>query len=156
MKVFALALVVLAAVAASTPAPVVDQAEFGVWDADTNGVPQLLVTKTVPLDLGIVYGWRLHLTGSNAHIRVKQALTLPAAPQSWGRNNELRLSGDKRTATFERQMQPKDGWIAEFIRVADGDPEGKHKLEVFIDGRLAQTFDFETKTDAPFPETKQP
>jgi hypothetical protein len=147
VKCFLLALIVLAAV----PAPVADKAEFGVWDADTNGVPKLLITKVVPLDLGIVYGWRLHLTGSKANVRVKQVLTLPATPQTWGQNNAVRLSGDKRAATFERQMQLKDGWIAEFIRVADGDPEGKHKLEVFIEGQLAQTFEFETKTDAPFP-----
>ena len=151
MKCFILALVCLASVAASLPAPVADKAEFGVWDADTNAVPKLLVTKTVPLDLGIVYGWRLHLTDNKASVRVKQVLTLPATPQTWGKNNALRLSGDKRTATFERQMQPKDGWIAEFIRVADGDPEGRHKLEVYVEGQLAQTFEFETKPDAPFP-----
>ena len=148
---FALGLFVLAGIAATVAPPVADRAEFGVWDAETNGVPKLLVTKVVPLDLGIVYGWRLHLTTTNPTVRVKQVLTLPVAPQSWGKNNEVRLSNDKRVATFERQMEPKDGWIAEFIGVADGDPAGRHTLEVTVDGRPAATFEFETKPDAPFP-----
>lgn len=134
----------------TAPSPV-DQTEFGVWDADTNGVARLLPTATVPLELGVAYGWRMHLTGSNASVRVKQVLTLPAPPQSWGTNREVRVSADRKVATVERTMRPQDGWVFDVIRVADGDPEGKHTLAISLDGRTVKTFEFETKLDAPFP-----
>jgi hypothetical protein len=151
VKLLAWVFLVLAAAAAAPRAPVADRAEFGLWDADTNGVAVLLPTKVVPLELGVAYGWRLHLTGSNATVRVKQVLTLPAKPVTWGKNKDLRISRDEQTATFEEKMQPENGWLTGVIHVADGDPEGKHKLAVFVDGQTATNFEFETKLNAKWP-----
>ena len=51
------------------------------------------------------------------------------------------LSKDGRVATFERDLKPRDGWIADFIRVADGDPEGAHTLAIREWDALMQSVD---------------
>jgi len=153
VRAVALAFTLLAAalIAAEPPSTPRLKGEFGVWDAETNGTPKLLPTRVVPLELGMMYGWRIQLTNKVESVRVKQVLTLPGAPQNWGTSTGIRLSADRRTATIETKQKPVDGWIFDIIRIADGDPEGKHNLEIFVDGKSLTNFQFETKLDAPFP-----
>jgi hypothetical protein len=143
----------LLAVAAEPPAPAPPHAEFGIWDVSTNGVAVLKSTRIVPLELGVMYGWRLQLTNKAAAVRVKQILTLPAPPQTWDTNADVRVSANRKVATVERMQEPVRGWIAEIIRVADGDPEGKHTLQIFVDDQPVTNFQFETRLD---PATERP
>jgi hypothetical protein len=153
VKVFllAVALLVVAGSPAPPATPVADQGVFGLWDADTNGVAVLLPTKVVPLDLGVAYGWRLRLTGTNTSVTLKQVLTLPAKPVTWGKNKDVRIARDDQSAVLEEKVRPQNGWLIGVIQVADGDPEGKHTLEVIVDGRSVTNFEFETKHDAKWP-----
>ena len=118
MKAVALAFTRLAAalIAAEPPSTPRLKGEFGVWDAETNGTPKLLPTRVVPLELGMMYGWRIQLTNKVESVRVKQVLTLPGAPQNWGTSTGIRLSADRRTATIETKQKPVDGWIFDIIR----------------------------------------
>lgn len=120
----------------------VEEAAFGVYAA--NG--EFTETSKVPLVKGQAYGWKLKIKQlePNAKIKWKEEFTLPLAPQQWG-GDKSGVSKDKKTCVTEREEVPVSGWIGHGWDVAEGDPEGKHVMKIFINGVLMKTFKFQVK-----------
>ncbi|MBD2612208.1 hypothetical protein VF14_33910 [Nostoc linckia z18] len=123
----------------------VSNAEFGLKRVDTKGNVTIFQTTTVPLQEGNVYGWRMKLKNYQGEVKWREVLRLPKPPQTWGTDNgeNFSISADGTTSITRRTQPATDGVIENFWTIAPGDPLGKYKIEVYIDDRLINTFEFE-------------
>lgn len=119
---------------------------FGLFSNAVDGPAQFTPATVVPLVEGQGYGWILKLRTSKRQVRWREEFNLPAAPQTWGEREQLgrrSLSEDSRVAITERVVEPADGLIYNSWAVAKGDPAGKYRIRVYVEGQLAATFEFE-------------
>ncbi|MDZ8186177.1 MAG: hypothetical protein RMX96_15150 [Nostoc sp. ChiSLP02] len=124
---------------------IISNAEFGLKRVDAKGNVTILQTKTVPLQEGIAYGWRMKLKDYQGEVKWREVLRLPKPPQTWGTDNgeDFSISADGTTSTTRRTESAPDGTIENFWTIAPGDPLGKYKIEVYVNDRLINTFEFE-------------
>jgi hypothetical protein len=151
-----LACAVLAAVVAGcgaphpgeSPAPdsvEVVAAQFGVFGADSSGQRLLYETSTFPAIVAAPYGWYILFKTDKPTVVWREELELPEAPPTWGPGEALGIfsvSPDRRTAVTERVVPTRLGFIANEWRYGPGDPIGRHKMRVYIDGHLIREFRF--------------
>lgn len=129
----------------------VAEAEFRVSVSDGEGNEHSIRADVVPYLPGqACFGWRLRLAGSPGLVKYREVLNLPEAPTFWSGEDDAysphRYSADRTTATTEAFAAPdKDGWIESGWCIAEGDPAGPHTIDVYIDGRLVEHFDFDVK-----------
>jgi|UPI000372F942 hypothetical protein len=123
----------------------VTKVEFGVFRKEKNGNLTLIPTRKVPLQEGVIYGWRLQLHDYNSEVTWREILKLPKPPQTWGTTNaeNFSLSADGTFVEIKRKDFPKDGVIANSWTIASGDPVGKYIMQVYIGDRHVATFEFE-------------
>jgi hypothetical protein len=92
------------------------------------------------------YRWAIRTNSSKALVKFKEVFELPIAPKIWGgAENEFKTSrttNQRKTAVTERFFTLKNGWVENSWCVADGDPEGRYKIDVWLDGKFASTFKF--------------
>lgn len=135
---------------AAEPALRIASAEFGIFDARPGAAPQWHPTRVVPHAVDQGYGWRLQLAGARlpAQVKVREELTLPAAPATWGDPEpglRRRVSADGRTVITEITLPVQAGRIAQAWAVAPGDPKGAYLLKVTVEDLPVQTFHFELR-----------
>lgn len=102
----------------------------------------------VPFAVDQGYGWSITLAGAPARVAVREELTLPAAPATWGDPEpglKRRVSADGRTVVTELTLPVQAGRIGQAWAVAPGDPKGAYLLKVTVQGLPAQTFRFEIR-----------
>ncbi len=123
----------------------VTNTEFGLKRVDTKGNVTILETKTIPLQEGNAYGWRIKLKEYKGEVKWREVLRLPKPPETWGTDNgeNFSISADGTTSITRRTQSAPDGVIENFWTIAPGDPLGKYKIEVYVDDRLINTFEFE-------------
>lgn len=134
--------------AAADTAPRIVRAEFGTFDARPGAPPDFRATTVVPFGVDQGYGWFITLAGAPARVNVREELTLPVAPATWGDPEpglKRRISADGRTATTERTLDVQAGRIGQAWAVAPGDPRGAYLLKVTVEGLPVQTFRFELR-----------
>lgn len=133
---------------AAMPAVVVDEFQFLVGDAVADTDP-----PRVPLLEGTPYGWGLHLRTGATSVIWREDFVLPAAPEVWGGGQDPFSAkfAPNRNLTEKRVPVPQDGWIGHTWLVAAGDPPGRYRMSVYIDGVLVHDFEFECVTAAPDP-----
>ncbi|TAF07315.1 MAG: hypothetical protein EAZ77_10275 [Nostocales cyanobacterium] len=125
----------------------VNKSEFGVKIFNSQGKANFFPTTKVPLKKGDAYGWRIHLQNYRGKVKWREVLRLPKTPETWAtheKDENFSLSADGTTAITKRTQTSINGVIENFWKIAPGDPLGKHKIEVYIDDRLIETFEFET------------
>ncbi|WP_265272096.1 hypothetical protein [Nostoc sp. KVJ3] len=135
----------------SSPAPTntkqitVSKTEFGLKRVDSKGNVTIFQTTRVPLQEGNAYGWRIKLKDYQGEVKWREVLHLPKPPETWGTDNgeDFSISADGTTSITRRTQSAPDGVIENFWTIAPGDPLGKYKIEVYIDDRLIDTFEFE-------------
>lgn len=125
----------------------ITRAEFGIFEYGNPGKLNFTPTNTVPYVSKQLYGWRITLRNPPARVTWREELTLPSKPASWGTNSSgtRTVSADGKTLTTERQVAPMQGVIGNTWQIMRGDPQGQYRINVSIDGKLVQTFNFEVK-----------
>jgi len=161
----ALALVLVlgvGAASASTPAPeaapAAPQVEvlgsvFGIFNLRSDGTAVFEPAKVVPLVKGQGYGWMLKLRTDARQVRWREEFVLPAAPAVWNGAASVTadagvkhtVSADSRVSVMERVVAPEDGLVMNSWAVEKGDPAGTYRIRVFVEGRLAASFEFEVR-----------
>jgi hypothetical protein len=117
------------------------RAEFGPFRPDGT----LLPGTTVPRAVDQAYGWRMNLNTRLTSVRVREELTLPAEPATWGDPEpglKRKVSADGRTALTELTLELRAGQVSQAWAVAPGDPKGEYLLKVKVEGAPEQVFRF--------------
>lgn len=117
-------------------------AQFG-WFAPTAGPRdlQFIPGDQIPYVPGLHYGWTLEVETPLKKMLVKETLTLPEAPESWGLPGKYGLteiSEDGKTGTTKTEVAIADDGIAAKPpwRIVKGDPLGPHHLRLFVGDHL--------------------
>lgn len=117
---------------------ITSQAPDGEWYSEK--------TDRVPNEPGTQYGWSIHLHTDKAEVTWKEELILPAPAIILGGNEERTdsfwVDGDKRIAIIKKTVAPDIGWIRHGWEVAEGDPSGRYRIKVYVDGRFVKEFVF--------------
>lgn len=124
--------------------PKVEEAQFGLIKQTPEGDLLVEETKRIPNREGVVYGWLIRLNTDREQVTWREEFVLPTAPEQWNTGGEeaITISEDRTTATTEHTVGVDDGEIANWWGVAEGDPSGQYVMRVYIEGELAETFEF--------------
>ena len=126
----------------------VSNAAFGLFDTANGGAVNFVPGNVVPLVEGQGYGWIMAIQTNKKQVKWREEFTLPEAPESWGDPETLgkrRISKGAKVSNTERVVEPVNGQISNAWAVAKGDPPGLYKIRVFVEGKLARTFEFEVR-----------
>ena len=137
-------------IAAATTEKAVPQTAFRVLKAEFGllGPGGFQPSTKVPLKEGQGFGWGIQLEVKKDRIKWREVLTLPAAPQIWHSdeaNGTHTMSADRKTSTLEREAPVENGMIYNFWQISPGDPKGRYRMRVMIEGLLVSTFDFDVE-----------
>lgn len=152
----------LGTASASTPAPEVAPAApqvevvgsvFGLFNVGSDGSAVFEPAAVVPLVQGQGYGWMLKLRTDAKQVRWREEFVLPAAPAVWNGAASVpadagvkhTLSSDSRVSVMERVVAPEGGVVMNAWAIEKGDPAGKYRIRVFVEGRLAASFEFDVR-----------
>ena len=122
---------------------VITQAQAGLVGPPSAAPSQFVPSATLPLRDGQEFGWRMQLQTKLTQVRVREELTLPAEPRTWGDPEpslKRKPSADGKTATTELLLVPVNGVIQFTWTVTQGDPAGTWQLKVQVEDLPPQTF----------------
>jgi len=123
-------------------------ADFGIFNPASSGKPLFAPTKAVPRVPGQGFGWVMLVRTDKPTLKVREELTAPEKPETWGSSDPAvskSVSADGLTVTTEREVVPIRGMLLSMWTVAPGDPQGRHTIRIYIDGRPVRNFEFELK-----------
>ena len=132
----------------AAPGVVITQAQVGLIGPPAAATSQFVPSTTLPLKDGQEFGWRMRLQTKLTQVRVREELTLPAEPRTWGDPEpglKRKTSADGRTASTEMLLVPVDGVIQFTWTVTQGDPAGTWLLKVQVEDLPPQTFRLQAK-----------
>ena len=112
--------------------------QAGLFGAPGTEAVPFTPSGRLPLRDGQVFGWRMKVDTHQRRIHVREELTLPREPKTWGDPEpdlKRKTSPDGRTATTEVLLQPENGYIFHTWAVTQGDPEGTWIIKVFVEGQ---------------------
>ena len=140
------------AAAQATPAVQVLQAEVGLFGArDDAGRQRFTPAAVLPLRDGQEFGWRLVVKTRQPFVRVREELTLPAEPRTWGDPEpdvKRRTTPDGRTAITEWRLAPQDGVLQSAWTVTTGDPPGTWVLTLTVEDQPPRVFRLQARPPA--------
>ena len=123
-------------------------AQAGLFGAPGTETTQFTPSARVPLQDGQTFGWRMSVQTSKKKLLVREELTLPREPQTWGDPEpdlKRKTSPDGRTATTEVWLEPRDGFIFHTWTVTQGDPKGSWVIKVSVEGQAERVFRLEAQ-----------
>ena len=89
------------------------------------------------------YRWEIELDTYLVSIPTKEIFILPETPKVWSADEgEQTLHHDNKISVLEGNIKVENRIIAHTWCIAEGDPAGNYKLEVYIKGVLIETFSF--------------
>jgi hypothetical protein len=97
----------------------------------------------LPLRDGQEFAWRLVVKTNKPFVRVREELTLPAEPRTWGDPEpdiRRRTTHDGRTAITEWRLAPVDGVLQSAWTVTTGDPPGTWVLKLKVEDQPERVF----------------
>ena len=108
---------------------------------------EFLPSEKIRYQVGKEYGWKMVLENEVKTITVTEILTLPGAPKTWGPepvgSRKREISSDLKTCITTDVINPADGkTFSSYWSIAKGDPIGDYKVDVSINGKHIQTFNF--------------
>ncbi|MEO6276523.1 hypothetical protein [Roseateles sp.] len=126
---------------------------FGLFKLRSDGTALFEPATVVPLVQGQAYGWMLKLRTDAKQVRWREEFMLPAAPEVWNGAASVpadagvkhTLSADSRVSIMERVVAPEGGVLMNSWAVEKGDPAGTYRIRVFVEGRLAASFEFDVR-----------
>lgn len=123
---------------------VVLRAEVGLLGArDEAGRQRFSPGTQLPLRDGQEFAWRLVVKTNKPFVRVREELTLPAEPRTWGDPEpdiRRRTTPDGRTAITEWRLAPVDGVLQSAWTVTTGDPPGTWVLKLKVEDQPERVF----------------
>ncbi|TFI57302.1 hypothetical protein E2493_15650 [Sphingomonas parva] len=137
-------LAIALALGQAAPQPLkVLEAEFYAFDADDPDRAE--ATRIVPyVPETSCFGWEIRVPPADRTIRVREVLILPAPPRTWNTDESITtISTDRRRAETELEQDLSEGMLSNDWCIADGDPLGRHRIEVYEGRRLLRRFDFQ-------------
>ena len=103
-------------------------------------------TDRFPNKTGTQSGWSIHLHTDKAEVTWKEELILPAPAVILSGDEEEKSSfwvdSEKRVAIIKRTVAPDRGWIGHSWEVVEGDPSGRYRIKVYVDGAFVKEFVF--------------
>ncbi len=124
------------------------KAESGLFSGGDAATAPFVPSAVLPLKDGQAFGWRMQVRTPQRTVKVREELTLPAEPKTWGDPEpglKRKTSPDGRTATTEVLLEPRNGHIGQTWTVTEGDPKGSWTIRVRIDDGPVHTFRFEAR-----------
>jgi hypothetical protein len=92
------------------------------------------------------YKWEIILDTELPSIPISEIFIMPETPKVWssdeGAEGKQTLHHDNKISVVEEYIKVEGGIIESTWCVAEGDPIGNHKIEVYIKGVLAESFSF--------------
>ncbi len=142
------ALLLAAAAAAPAATVTVLRAEFGRFEVQASGALEFRPGTAVPFAVDQAYGWVITLAKPPPQVKVREELTLPAAPATWGDPEpgiKRTVSADGRTAITELTLEVHGGMISQAWSVAPGDPKGEYVMKVWVEDGPPAMFRFQVR-----------
>ena len=90
----------------------------------------------------ICYRWDIQLDTEMESVQVKEVFILPSKPKTWGDEEGMNLQHDNKVSVKQKVIKLENGTISSGWCVAEGDPTGNHKIDVFVNGVLVKSFSF--------------
>ena len=118
-------------------------AQAGLFGEPGTETTQFSRSASVPLKDGQAFGWRMSVQTAAKKVLVREELTLPQEPKTWGDPEpdiKRKTTSDGRTAITEVWLEPKDGFIFHTWTVTKGDPKGVWILKVSVQGQAERSF----------------
>ena len=118
-------------------------AQAGLFGEPGTETTQFSQSASVPLKDGQAFGWRMFVQTTVKKVLVREELTLPEEPKTWGdpeQDIKRKTTPDGRTAVTEIWLEPKDGFIFHTWTVTKGDPKGIWVLKVSVQGQAERIF----------------
>ncbi len=129
---------------AATPEVQLLKAEVGLLGPrDAAGRQAFAPGTSLPLRDGQEFAWRLVVKTTKPFVRVREELTLPAEPRTWGDPEpevKRRTTPDGRTAITEWRLAPVDGVLQSAWTVTTGDPAGTWVLKLKVEDQPERVF----------------
>jgi len=123
-------------------------AEFGLFDASNPRAISFEPTHIVPHREGQRYGWIIEVRSKKRSVSVREEYLLPAAGAGagpgFGPSGGIILL-PRRTQVSQRQLVPAGGKIYGEWEIGPGEPPGKRRLQVIVEGELAGDFEYEVR-----------
>jgi hypothetical protein len=124
-------------------------AEFGLFEEGKGNEILFQPSNIVPLAIGQRYGWIIEVRTLKRTLAVREEYVLPKAasdkePDSAVAKN-LHIPDLRRSQVSQRQLALVDGQIIGEWSIGPGEPPGKRRLQVIVEGQVAATFDYEVK-----------
>ena len=88
------------------------------------------------------YKWAIMLDTESSSISTREIFVLPSEPKTWGYKEGMTLLHNNRVSVTEKVLEIDNGVINNGWCVTEGDPTGNYKIEVYINGVLAESFNF--------------
>ncbi|MBK8522935.1 MAG: hypothetical protein IPL58_01670 [Betaproteobacteria bacterium] len=124
-------------------------AEFGIFEEGKGNEILFQPSNYVPLAVGQRYGWIIEVRTLKRTLAVREEYVLPKAPGAREPDSavakNLHIPDLRRSQVSQRQLVPMDGQIVGEWSIGPGEPPGKRRLQVTVEGQVAATFDFEVK-----------
>lgn len=136
---------------APPPAPVeIVASQFGLFDATTPDELSFEPTNVVPRVEGQRYGWVIEVKTNKRNLSVREEYLIPLAAKPSAEPKDEFLEGFKtppqrRNQVSQRQLVPVDGKIYGEWSVGKNEPAGHRHLQVFVEGQLAASFEYDVR-----------
>ena len=120
---------------------VIDRSQFSFGTIFEYGDSRIVYeSRYIQRRQGQLYGWRIGgIVGIGAAL-IRERLTLPSAPETWGEQGDedslFCISSDRTTCLWERDMPVIDETIGNHWGFAEGDPRGIYEIQVTLAGVL--------------------
>jgi hypothetical protein len=128
------------------------RAEVGLLaPADAAGRRAVTPAGVLPLRDGQEFAWRLVVQTRQPFVRVREELTLPAEPRTWGDPEpevRRRTTPDGRTAITDWRLAPRDGVLQSAWTVTSGDPPGAWVLTLTVEDQPPRVFRLQAQPPA--------
>lgn len=124
------------------------KAESGLFAPGDGGDSGFVANKVLPLKDGQSFGWRMQLRHPTRTVRVREELSLPAEPKTWGDPEpdlKRKTSADGRSAITELHLTPRNGVISQSWTVTTGDPKGTWVIKVRVEDGPEHVFRFDAR-----------
>ena len=118
-------------------------AQAGLFGEPGTETAQFTQSASLPLKDGQAFGWRMSVQTTKKKVLVREELTLPKEPKTWGDPEpdiKRKTTPDGRTAITEVWLEPRDGFIFHTWTVTAGDPKGIWVLKVSVEGQAERIF----------------
>jgi hypothetical protein len=141
--------------AAAQPAPAdgaieVLGAHFYAQDNRQPDAPPIETTQIPHRPGTSCYGWVLEVPRQNRSVAIRELFELPAPARQWVTDDPSRSSvvaPNQAAAATELQADLSEGLITHAWCVAEGDPEGPHRIRVYQGETLLREFRFTVVPD---------